>query len=131
MMISSPSVSSAKLLETLDIQSRLQKIRILVLDVDGVMTDGRFFWHEGQGWTRFFHVKDGYGLKILMKAGIQVAVISGGGSKDVRVRMEFLKIPHVFLATRTSSRRLTRSVLRPNSIMSRWHSWAMSFLTFP
>jgi 3-deoxy-8-phosphooctulonate synthase len=103
----------------------------LVVDMIGFLTDGRFFWHEGEGWTRFFHVKDGYGLKILMKAGIQVAVISGGDSKDVRVRMEFLKIPHVFLATRASSRRLTRSVLRPNSIMSRWHSWAMSFLTFP
>src|SRR5262249_53440307 len=49
------------------------------------------------GWTRHFHVKDGYGLKLLMKAGIQVAVISGGDSRDVRVRMEFLKIPHVFL----------------------------------
>jgi len=79
------------------IQSRLKKIRILVLDIDGVMTDGRIFWLEGgQGWTRHFHIKDGYGLKILMKAGIQVAVISGGDSKDVRTRMEFLKIKHAY-----------------------------------
>ncbi len=86
-----------KTLKTKDIQSRLKKIKILILDVDGVMTDGRVFWLEGHGWTRHFHVKDGYGLKILMKAGIQVAVISGGESKDVRTRMEFLKIPYVFL----------------------------------
>jgi len=88
---------SGKLLETPDIQARLKKIRLLILDVDGVMTDGRVFWLEGHGWTRHFHVKDGYGLKVLMKAGIQVAVISGGDSEDVRKRMEFLKIPYVFL----------------------------------
>jgi 3-deoxy-D-manno-octulosonate 8-phosphate phosphatase (KDO 8-P phosphatase) len=91
------STLSGKLLETPDIQARLKKIKLFILDVDGVMTDGRVFWLEGHGWTRHFHVKDGYGLKILMKAGIQVAVISGGDSKDVRTRMEFLKIQHVFL----------------------------------
>lgn len=79
------------------IQSVLKKIRLLVLDVDGVMTDGRIFWLENHGWTRFFHVKDGYGIKLLMATGVQVAVISGGDSKDVRTRMSFLKIPHVFL----------------------------------
>lgn len=88
---------AGKLLGTPDIQARLKKIQILILDVDGVMTDGRLFWLEGHGFTRFFHVRDGYGLKLLMKAGIQVAVISGGDSKDVRTRVEFLKIPHVFL----------------------------------
>src|SRR5690349_21387296 len=86
-----------KLLESPDIQKRLKKIKLLILDVDGVMTDGRIFWLDGHGWTRHFHIKDGYGLKVLMKAGIQVAVISGGDSKDVRIRMEFLKIPYVFL----------------------------------
>lgn len=98
-MTPTPSTSSAagKLLETPDIQARLEKIKCLILDIDGVMTDGRFFWVEGQGWTRHFHVQDGYGLKVLMKCGIQVAVISGGDSHDVRKRMEFLKITHVFL----------------------------------
>lgn len=92
-----PATVSAKLLETPDIQARLKKLKLLILDVDGVMTDGRVFWLDGHGWTRHFHVKDGYGLKILMKAGIQVAIISGGDSKDVRERMTFLKIEHVFL----------------------------------
>ncbi len=86
-----------KLLETADIQARLKKIKLFILDVDGVMTDGRVFWLEEHGWTRHFHVKDGYGLKLLMKNGIQCAVISGGDSKDVRTRMEFLKIAHIFL----------------------------------
>ena len=89
--------TATKLLETPDIQARLKKIKLLILDVDGVLTDGRVFWLEGHGWTRHFHVKDGYGLKVLMKAGIDVAVISGGDSKDVRTRVEFLKIKHIFL----------------------------------
>jgi len=96
MMLTSTSASS-KLLETPDIQARLKKIKLLILDVDGVMTDGRIFWLEGHGWTRHFHIKDGYGLKVLMKCGVDVAVISGGDSEDVRTRMEFLKIQHVFL----------------------------------
>jgi 3-deoxy-D-manno-octulosonate 8-phosphate phosphatase (KDO 8-P phosphatase) len=89
--------TSGKLLETPDIQARLKKIKLLILDVDGVMTDGRVFWLDGHGWTRHFHVKDGYGLKVLMNHGVQVAVISGGESEDVRMRMKFLKIEHVFL----------------------------------
>ena len=97
MIPGSSSDLAGKLLETEDLQGRLKKLKILILDVDGVMTDGRIFWLEGHGWTRYFHIKDGYGLKLLMKAGIQVAVISGGDSKDVRTRMEFLKINHVFL----------------------------------
>jgi 3-deoxy-D-manno-octulosonate 8-phosphate phosphatase (KDO 8-P phosphatase) len=91
------SIASSKLLETPDIQARLNKIKLLILDVDGVMTDGRVFWLEGHGWTRYFHIKDGYGLKVLMQSGIQVAVISGGDSEDVRTRMKFLRIEHVFL----------------------------------
>src|SRR4051812_29383189 len=79
------------------LQARLRMINLLILDVEGVMTDGRVFWLEGHGWSRHFHVKDGYGLKILMKCGIDIAVISGGDSVDVRTRMQFLKIKHVFL----------------------------------
>jgi len=70
---------------------------LLLLDVDGVLTDGRIFWVESQGWTRQFNVKDGYGLKLLMNAGIQVGVISGGKSKDVEARFEFLKLNYIFL----------------------------------
>jgi 3-deoxy-D-manno-octulosonate 8-phosphate phosphatase (KDO 8-P phosphatase) len=95
--MAAPVSVAGKLLETPDLQARLKKIKLLILDVDGVMTDGTVFWLDGHGWTRHFHVKDGYGLKILMKAGIQVAVISGGDSRDVRTRMEFLKINYIYL----------------------------------
>lgn len=103
-----PGSASAKLLETPDIQARLKKIKLLALDIDGVMTDGRVFWQEGQGWTRYFHIKDGHGLKVLMSAGIDVAVISGGDSQDVRIRMEFLKIKHVFLGDESKLKALDK-----------------------
>src|SRR3954469_16751948 len=107
---SGPSVAASKLLESGDIQSRLKKIKLLILDVDGVMTDGRIFWLDGHGWTRHFHIKDGYGLKVLMKCGIDVAIISGGDSVDVRTRMEFLKIKHVFLGDEDKLKALDKIV---------------------
>src|SRR3982751_6763840 len=97
-------------LESPEIQARLKKIKLLILDVDGVMTDGRVNWLQGHGWSRHFHVKDGYGLKVLMKCGIDVAVISGGDSADVRIRMEFLKIPHVFLGDEDKLKALDKIV---------------------
>ena len=91
------SLDSSFKLASPDIQARLKKIKLLILDVDGVMTDGRVFWLDGQGWTRYFYIHDGYGLKLLMKNGIQVAVISGGDSQDVRARTQVLNIPYVHL----------------------------------
>ncbi|MGZ6370515.1 MAG: KdsC family phosphatase [Bdellovibrionota bacterium] len=88
----------------------MKKIKLLILDVDGVMTDGRVFWLDGHGWTRHFHIKDGYGLKVLMKAGIDVAVISGGDSQDVRTRMQFLNIKHVFLGDEDKIKALDKIV---------------------
>jgi 3-deoxy-D-manno-octulosonate 8-phosphate phosphatase (KDO 8-P phosphatase) len=80
------------------LQEKLKQIKLFALDVDGILTDGRIgYTSEQAGWTRSFHTRDGYGLKVLMKCGISVAIISGGDSHDVRTRMEFLKIPHVFL----------------------------------
>lgn len=89
--------TSQKFLTSKEMTEKLKKIKLLLLDVDGVLTDGRIFWMEGQGFTRFFNIKDGYGLKLLMKEGIQVGIISGGDSVDVKKRAEFLKLHHVFL----------------------------------
>ncbi len=80
-----------------EMRERIKKLKMLILDVDGVMTDGRVFWIEGTGWTRMFSVKDGHGLKLLMKAGVDVGVISGGDSKSVRERAQFLGIKHIYL----------------------------------
>ncbi|HEY3809723.1 MAG TPA: HAD hydrolase family protein [Steroidobacteraceae bacterium] len=72
-------------------------MRLLVLDVDGVMTDGRLEYDARGERAKQFHVRDGYGLKALMAAGIQVAIISGRRSPATRRRCRELGIRHVRL----------------------------------
>lgn len=71
-------------------------IRLLVLDVDGVLTDGSILLGPGGEEFKGFHVRDGFGLKQLMSAGIEVAVISGRRCTAVTQRMAELGIRHVF-----------------------------------
>jgi 3-deoxy-D-manno-octulosonate 8-phosphate phosphatase (KDO 8-P phosphatase) len=85
-----------KPLSTASVQAKLKKIKLVVLDVDGVLTDSRVFWC-GSGWSRIYNVKDGFGIKLLLAAGVQVAIISAGSSEEVRERAKMLKIPHVYL----------------------------------
>lgn len=73
------------------------RIRLLVLDVDGVLTDGRLHYGpDGAEW-KAFHVRDGYGIKQVLRAGIEVAVISGRGGGAVEQRVRELGIRHVRL----------------------------------
>ena len=75
----------------------LKRIRALVLDVDGVLTDGGMYYGPaGEGLKRF-HVKDGMGLRLVLEAGIAVALISGEASEILRRRAEKLRIPDVFV----------------------------------
>ena len=73
----------------------LAGIRLLVLDVDGVMTDGRLRYGSAGAIDRTFHVRDGYGIKAVIAAGIAVAVISGRESPAVSRRCEELGIRHL------------------------------------
>jgi 3-deoxy-D-manno-octulosonate 8-phosphate phosphatase (KDO 8-P phosphatase) len=80
--------------------SKLKKIKVFATDVDGVLTDGRL-WYQGQemGWNRYFHAHDGSGLKYLIDAGIKVGVISGGDSRGLRNRLEYLKLDFFYLGS--------------------------------
>ncbi len=77
-------------------EERLRKIRLLILDVDGVMTDGRIVYDSNGVESKFFNVKDGHGIKMLQRAGIEVAIISGRDSKVVANRAVELGIDRVF-----------------------------------
>lgn len=83
-------------------------IRLLVLDVDGVLTDGRLYYGAGGEVAKAFHVRDGYGLRRALDAGLQVAVISGRPSEGAEHRLRELGIPHVFLACKAKRETLTR-----------------------
>lgn len=78
-------------------KKQASQIQLLVLDVDGVMTDGRLYFDANGQEAKVFHVRDGFGIKQVMKLGIEVAVISGRKSKAVEVRMAELGIKHVKL----------------------------------
>jgi 3-deoxy-D-manno-octulosonate 8-phosphate phosphatase (KDO 8-P phosphatase) len=72
-----------------------ERIRLLVLDVDGVLTDGRlWFGPDGEAF-KVFHVRDGAGIKALQAAGVTVAIISGRESAAVARRAAELGIRHV------------------------------------
>ena len=73
----------------------LGKIELLVLDVDGVLTDGRLYFSARGEALKSFHVRDGHGLKLLMASGVAVAALSGRRSGAVTMRMRELKVRHV------------------------------------
>jgi len=73
----------------------LRQIRLLVLDVDGVLTDGRLIYGPEGEREKVFHVRDGHGIKALIAAGIGVAVISARRSDAVQRRCEGLGIQHI------------------------------------
>ena len=78
-------------------QERMATIRLLVLDVDGVLTDGRlYFGPDGQEW-KAFDVKDGHGIRLLLHYGVDVAVISGRKSSAVKDRLQDLGIKKHYL----------------------------------
>lgn len=74
---------------------RARDIRLLVLDVDGVLTDGRLYFSARGEEMKCFHVRDGAGIVALLRAGIQVAVISGRRSQAVERRMSELGVTQV------------------------------------
>ena len=78
---------------------KAQEVRVVFFDVDGVLTDGGlYFSGEGEVLKRF-HTLDGHGLKMLQKAGITPAVITGRDSAPLRVRLKALGVEHAVFGT--------------------------------
>jgi 3-deoxy-D-manno-octulosonate 8-phosphate phosphatase (KDO 8-P phosphatase) len=74
---------------------RARRIRLLVLDVDGVLTDGRLYLSDSGEEFKVFHVRDGSGIVAVRRAGIEVAIISGRDCAAVVRRAAELGIRHV------------------------------------
>lgn len=74
-------------------EAKLKKIKVLAFDLDGILTDAHVWWaSEEVGFNRNFNIYDGYGMKVLMKAGFKVGVITGGNSVSVVKRTEQLGV---------------------------------------
>lgn len=78
------------------LESKLACIQLVVLDCDGVLTDGRLWLGDDGHEYKAFHTHDGHGIKQLQAAGVVVAVISGRRSAAVQRRMTELGIAHLF-----------------------------------
>lgn len=78
-----------------DLTARLARLRMLVFDIDGVFTDGRFLLDEDGRESKTFHTQDGFGIRRLIEAGLELAVISGRRSGAVDRRMAELGVTRV------------------------------------
>jgi 3-deoxy-D-manno-octulosonate 8-phosphate phosphatase (KDO 8-P phosphatase) len=76
-------------------RARLKKIKLLLLDVDGVLTDGRIFLDNKGNELKTFHVRDGHGIKLAQRAGISVGIITGRKSEVVNIRARELAIEEI------------------------------------
>lgn len=79
-----------------DTRKTAANIRLLILDVDGVLTDGSIILDNAGNEYKAFHVRDGHGIKMLIRSGIQVAIITGRSSEVVDRRARELGITEVF-----------------------------------
>ena len=79
-----------------EVYARARAVRLVLFDVDGVLTDGGLFIDDHGGEYKIFHSRDGHGIKTLLRSGVEVGVISGRKTPAVARRMESLSIRHVF-----------------------------------
>jgi 3-deoxy-D-manno-octulosonate 8-phosphate phosphatase (KDO 8-P phosphatase) len=78
-----------------ELAARARDVRLLILDVDGVLTDGKLYFSARGEELKCFHVRDGAGIVQLLRGGVQVAIISGRNSQAVEARASELGITFV------------------------------------
>ncbi len=85
-------------------KDKLKKIKLCIFDVDGILTDGKVYWAgEEIGFNRQFFIQDGYGMKLLQRAGLKVGIITAGESIGVRKRSEYLELDYLYMGKENKS----------------------------
>lgn len=79
-----------------DVLQKAADIKLIIFDVDGVLTDGSLFLGDDGQEYKAFNSRDGHGMVMLMQSGVKIGIITGRTSDVVRIRMESLGIEHVF-----------------------------------
>lgn len=79
-----------------DLKAQAGRIKLLLLDVDGVLTDGRIIYDSRGRDSKFFDVHDGLGVYVLHKAGIKTILITAKSSKTIRPRAKDMRVAEVF-----------------------------------
>lgn len=88
-------------------RERAATVRLLILDVDGVLTDGRLYYGDDGHEYKGFHTRDGHGIKMAQACGIEVAVISGRRAGSVERRLRELGIRRAVLGCDDKASALT------------------------
>ena len=89
------------------LRHRLRRVQLLVLDVDGVLTDGGL-WFDAEGHlSKRFDVRDGLGIRLMQQAGLQIAFLSGGQGGATEVRARQLGISHCLVGIKDKPAALT------------------------
>ncbi|MCB1787822.1 MAG: 3-deoxy-manno-octulosonate-8-phosphatase KdsC [Chromatiaceae bacterium] len=83
-----------------DLHEKAAAIRLVIFDVDGVLTDGSLFIGDDGQEYKAFNSKDGHGMVMLQETGVKIAIITGRTSEVVRIRMQSLGIEHVYQGRR-------------------------------
>lgn len=89
-----------------DIRWRVAQVALLILDVDGVLTNGRIIIDDQGTESKQFHVRDGHGLKLLMRSGIEVVFLTGRTSRVVEHRANELGVGGVYQGIKDKGRAL-------------------------
>ena len=92
------------------------RIKLLILDVDGVMTDGRVILNARGEEIKRFYVRDGYGVKRLLAVGIDVVIITGRKSKAVECRAKELGIQEIYQGVKQKGSLCREVIARKNLI---------------
>ncbi len=79
-----------------EILERAAGIKLVIFDVDGVLTDGSLFLGDDGQEYKAFHAKDGLGMKMLQATGVEIGIITARNSRVVSTRMESLDVKHVY-----------------------------------
>jgi 3-deoxy-D-manno-octulosonate 8-phosphate phosphatase (KDO 8-P phosphatase) len=82
----------------LNFKEKLPHIRLMVFDIDGVLTDGSVICYENGSQVRTMNIKDGFALQYAVKKGFIIAIISGGYSEGAKQRLEKLGISRIFMS---------------------------------
>lgn len=94
---------------------KFEQIKVLFLDVDGVLTDGRVMVTEQGEQLRAFSIKDGYAMQLAIKVGLEIIVISGGKSQGVKHRLSGLGLTDIYLGV-SDKFQLMKDLLQERSL---------------
>jgi 3-deoxy-D-manno-octulosonate 8-phosphate phosphatase (KDO 8-P phosphatase) len=98
----------------MNVLALFKNIKLFVLDVDGVLTDGSLILLDNGEMARRMNIKDGYALQLAIKKGYEILIISGGTSHAVQIRLEKLGIKNIHLSVKNKQAILSKFITENN-----------------